>query len=288
MLAHEPAVAAARTTAGGHDFRPLLGLIAPQLRRADLAVCHLETPLSALLRTGHLPNAAAAALVASWQRTLDRVTLLGAAAAVAALTVSVRRPGRLHWAGRTSIPRMSPTEPDPVRILLVGLMAVGKTTVGVPLAAELGCRYLDNDELVRQATGTALEDLKERVGGEGLHEAESAALDVALRTRPPVIASVAAWVVTPADNRRKIRDSGAFTVWLRARPETLAARVGDGGDRPWLRPDPLTAFRAMAAERSGWYAEVSNLTVDVDDDDAGHAVEQILEGLRGWSGRHRT
>jgi len=183
---------------------------------------------------------------------------------------------------------MSPTEPDPVRILLIGLMAVGKTTVGVPLAAELGCRYLDNDELVRRATGTALEDLKERVGGEGLHEAESAALDVALRTRPPVIASVAAWVVTPAENRRKIRDSGAFTVWLRARPETLAARVGDGGDRPWLRPDPLTAFRAMAAERSGWYAEVSDLTVDVDDDDAGHAVEQILEGLRGWSGRHRT
>ncbi|MDQ6874925.1 MAG: CapA family protein [Actinomycetota bacterium] len=48
LLAHEPVVQAAQAAAGGHgyDFRPLLARVRPILSRADLAICHLETPLS--------------------------------------------------------------------------------------------------------------------------------------------------------------------------------------------------------------------------------------------------
>lgn len=48
LLAHEPVVLAARAAAGGHgyDFRPLFARVRPYLSRADLAICHLETPLS--------------------------------------------------------------------------------------------------------------------------------------------------------------------------------------------------------------------------------------------------
>ncbi len=48
LLAHQPVVAAARAAAGGagYDFRPLLVQVRPILSRADLAICHLETPLS--------------------------------------------------------------------------------------------------------------------------------------------------------------------------------------------------------------------------------------------------
>lgn len=168
--------------------------------------------------------------------------------------------------------------PD-LAVLLVGLMAVGKTTVGVPLGAALGCPYLDNDELVRRATGAALEELKQEVGGDGLHEAEVAALQEALRTTPPFVAAIAAWVVVRPEQRRRLIESGAYVVWLRATPETLARRVGTGGDRPWLRPDPLTVLRQMAAERSAFYAEVADLVVDVDHEDAGQVVGEIVDGL---------
>lgn len=169
--------------------------------------------------------------------------------------------------------------PD-LTVLLVGLMAVGKTTVGLPLGAALGCPYLDNDELVRRATGAALEELKQAVGGDGLHEAEVAALTEALGTPPPFVAAVAAWVVVRPENRRRLRESHAYVVWLRATAETLARRVGEGGDRPWLRPDPLTVLRQMAAERSAYYAEVADLVVDVDHEDAGQVVAEIVAGLR--------
>ena len=50
VLAHEPVVNAARTTTGGTvrlDFRPLFARVRSELAGADLAICHLETPLSA-------------------------------------------------------------------------------------------------------------------------------------------------------------------------------------------------------------------------------------------------
>ena len=161
------------------------------------------------------------------------------------------------------------------RILLIGLMATGKSTIGRALAERLGWTYLDNDELVRAAAGTALEDLRRKVGGAGLHAAEAAALRTALAAPPPVVAGVAASVVLEKENRAALRGADAYVVWLRARPATLAARVGDKSDRPWLRPDPLRALSAMAAERDPLYAEVSDLVVDVDDSPAAEAVARI-------------
>ena len=161
------------------------------------------------------------------------------------------------------------------RVLLVGLMATGKSTVGRLVAQKLGWPYLDNDDLVRRAAGAALEDLRQRVGADGLHEAESTALRHALEAAPPVVAGAAAWVVVPRENRAAIVGSGAFVAWLRARPETLVRRIGDEADRPFLRPDPLAALRRMAADRNPLYAEISNLVVDVDDGDAASAASRI-------------
>ena len=54
-------------------------------------------------------------------------------------------------------------------------------------------------------------------------------------------------------------------VWLRARPETLAGRVGDGAGRPLLDGDPAGALRELDAVRRPLYAEVADDTIDVDD-----------------------
>src|SRR6185312_11188347 len=89
------------------------------------------------------------------------------------------------------------------KVLLIGLMAVGKSTVGNLLAARLNARYLDNDELVRLATGTALEELRQREGVAGLRKAESQALTAALELPSPAVAGVAAGVVLdPVDRDR--------------------------------------------------------------------------------------
>ena len=171
----------------------------------------------------------------------------------------------------------------PRRYLLLGMMGVGKSAVGRALAAATGGRYLDNDELVRRAAGADLAELASRVGEAGLRAAESAALTVALAEPVPVVAGVAGGVVLdPADRRRlaAARDGGAELVWLRARPETLVARIaGDteaGKHRPWLAGDPVAVLTAMARERAPLYAEVASCTVDVDARTPAEVVAVIL------------
>jgi shikimate kinase len=69
--------------------------------------------------------------------------------------------------------------------------------------------------------------------------------------------------VLNADNRRLIESSGTV-VWLRAQPETLAARVGDGAGRPLLEEDPSGAMVRLFGERAPYYAEVADAVVDVE------------------------
>ncbi len=167
------------------------------------------------------------------------------------------------------------------RVLLLGLMATGKSTVGRVLADRLGARYLDNDELVRLATGSALEELRRREGEAGLRAAESAALTAALELPAPAVAGVAAGVVLDPVDRERLAATDAAVVWLRAQPETLARRVAGGGDRPWLRPDPLAAFTRMVRDRYATYEALSDLTVDVDQRTPGQIADVIVDYLHG-------
>ncbi|HTX01973.1 MAG TPA: bifunctional shikimate kinase/3-dehydroquinate synthase, partial [Acidimicrobiales bacterium] len=79
-------------------------------------------------------------------------------------------------------------------------------------------------------------------------------------------------------NRRVIARAGQV-VWLRARPETLARRVGTGEGRPLLEHDPAGTLRRLDAQRRPCYEELATLTVDVDDGEPEALVEQVLERL---------
>jgi shikimate kinase len=172
---------------------------------------------------------------------------------------------------------------DGPRVLLIGLMATGKTTVGRLLATRLSAPYLDNDELVRLATGTALEELRLRQGEAGLRIAETQALIAALELPAPAVAGVAAGVVLDPENRSRLAATDATVVWLRALPETLARRVGSGGDRPWLRPDPQAVFERMMQERKAAYEQISDLIVDVDERTPAEIVDVIVDYLESKS-----
>jgi shikimate kinase len=163
------------------------------------------------------------------------------------------------------------------RVLLIGMMGAGKTTVGHALSRVLGWPYYDNDELLARAVGKDTRRVQEEDGVAALRRAESAALSVALDEGGPLIAGVAGGIVTdPLDLDRLHR--GGFVVWLRADLATLAARV-EGTDRPWLGESPEVALRLLYAGREWLYAEASTLIVDQRDTTPDLIARQIAAAL---------
>jgi shikimate kinase len=164
------------------------------------------------------------------------------------------------------------------RILLVGMMGAGKTTTGHLLARRLGWDYRDSDADVEAATGLTVPELFARDGEEAFRRAEAAVLADACADPSPSVVSVAGGAVLSEDNRRLIGSSG-IVVWLRARPETLAARLGDGTGRPLLGDDPAEAVVRLDAVRSPLYAEVADLVLDVEGLDPAAVVDRIIDTM---------
>ena len=160
------------------------------------------------------------------------------------------------------------------RLLLVGMMGVGKTTVGRRLAARLGWDFLDSDAEVEAATGHTVPEIFATEGEAAFRRAETAALRQAVALDRPVVVGVAGGAVLDPANRHLLAEAGPV-VWLRARPETLAARVGDGAGRPLLDDHPAETLAALDRVRRPLYAELADLVIDVE----GLSPEQIVDRI---------
>lgn len=148
------------------------------------------------------------------------------------------------------------------RILLVGMMGSGKTTVGRLLADRLGWTYIDSDEQVESRTGRTVKEIFESDGEDAFRQEETEALRAALSSAVPAVVAVAGGAVLSHANRELLRERGTV-VWLRAPVAVLVERVRDGDHRPLLGDDPATALTRLDAERRPLYAELADLVIDV-------------------------
>lgn len=166
---------------------------------------------------------------------------------------------------------------EPVRILLIGMMGAGKSTVGRLLAEATGWPFLDNDALVRRRTGREPAVIDAEDGEEALHAAEIEAFGTAVEGRGPSIIAVAAAVVDDDAAFGRLAAAGPV-VWLRGRPETLHERIGSGAARRVDARD-LDWLRARSAARESRYSGVATLVVDVDTADPVTIAATILATL---------
>ena len=161
------------------------------------------------------------------------------------------------------------------------MMGAGKSTVGEMLARRLARAYVDSDGVIELETGLTVAELFRSKGEEEARHVEQAVLAGALGDATPSVIGTGGGVVTRTEGRDALR-SGAFVVWLRAQPETLARRVGDGSGRPLLEgTDVLATLTRIAGERAPLYEEVADAIIDVDSlepDAVTGKVAALLEG----------
>lgn len=153
-------------------------------------------------------------------------------------------------------------------VVLVGMMGSGKSETGRALARLLRRRFVDCDERVAAVAQRSIPEIFAAEGEAGFRRRESETLAEALASGDAAVVATGGGVVTVRDNRTLL--GGAIVCWLRARPDTLASRVGDGSGRPLLASGAvddgvLERLRRLGAERDGWYGEVADIVVDVDE-----------------------
>ena len=170
----------------------------------------------------------------------------------------------------------------PVHVVLVGPMATGKTSIGRLLADALARPLFDSDAQIEARTGRTVRDIFETDGEPAFRAMEEAVLAEALDSPTPAVVAAAGGVVLSDTNRQRLRTCGAHVVWLRARPDTLLARIreADQEHRPLLDGDAAGTLERMCSERGPLYDEVATQVVDVDDLGPDDIAAEVLAVLR--------
>jgi len=160
---------------------------------------------------------------------------------------------------------------------LVGMMGAGKSSVGARLAARLVWPFVDLDQAIEQTAGRSVAELFASEGEAGFRKREREAIE-ALAGTAAVVALGGGAAAQPGVAERLL--ATGTLIYLRARPETLAARVGDDAARPLLAGlDPaarLAKIRNLLAQREPCYLRAQWVI----DTDALPAEEVSLELAR--------
>jgi shikimate kinase len=146
-----------------------------------------------------------------------------------------------------------PPAPFQRPIVLVGLMGVGKTTIGRRLARRLDLPFVDADDEIVIASGMSVSDIFERFGESHFRDGERRVIARLLDGRPRVIATGGGAFMN-AQTRALILET-ATAIWIDSDIDTLAERVGRRNDRPLLAGrDARSVLSDLAKLRNPVYA----------------------------------
>ncbi|HUF63249.1 MAG TPA: shikimate kinase [Verrucomicrobiales bacterium] len=177
------------------------------------------------------------------------------------------------------MPRSSAVSSGPRNVLLVGMMGCGKSSVAKKVAAGLGFRVLDSDELVVKESGMSIPEIFAKEGEEGFRERESAVLAGIAGVDLHVISTGGGIVLRP-ENRARIGALG-FVIWLAADVESLARRLRRSRNRPLINvEDRVEGLRALLDLREELYREVADLIVDTSNLTLEETVHGIIESTQ--------
>src|SRR5271170_540396 len=145
-------------------------------------------------------------------------------------------------------------------IVLIGMMGVGKSSIGRRLGARLGVPFVDADAEIEKAAGMSIADIFARHGEAYFRSGEARVIARLLEGGPQVLATGGGAIMN-ADTRAAVKAKGV-SIWLNAELEVLMRRISKRKhERPMLQTaDPAATLRDLLAIRAPVYAQ-SDLTV---------------------------
>ena len=158
------------------------------------------------------------------------------------------------------------------RVVLVGTMGAGKTTVGRILAQKWGVGFRDSDQDIEASEGRSVSDIFVDSGEAEFRALERAAVAQALESHDGVLALGGGAVL---DESTRTALEGHRVVFLRVGLSDAAQRVGLGVSRPLLLGNVRGRIKHLIDERTPVYESVAAHVVDTDGLSVGEVVERV-------------
>ena len=172
-------------------------------------------------------------------------------------------------------------------IVLIGMMGAGKTTVGRRLAARLDHHFIDSDEEVEKAANMTIPEIFTAHGEADFRAGEARVIARILR-EPGIVLGTGGGAFINPETRRLIK-TGSVSVWIKADPDLLFARVSRRSNRPLLKTaNPRATLEALIEARYPIYAEADVTVVSRDvpqDQVAGDIIERLVDYLNAATPR---
>src|SRR5690554_7074859 len=174
----------------------------------------------------------------------------------------------------------------PKRVVLVGPMGAGKSTIGRMLAKELGYRFLDSDRIIEERCGANIPWSFDVEGEDGFRQRETAMLDELTGEQGTVLATGGGAVMRPENH--PLLKKNSVVVYLKTSIEQQVERTRKDRNRPLLQnDDPEGVLRRLFAVRDPLYTKLADIVMFTDRKSPRLVVRQLVNRINPKTPRHK-
>jgi shikimate kinase len=164
------------------------------------------------------------------------------------------------------------------RVILIGPMGSGKTTIGSLLAQRLGLSFRDTDHLIEEQEGKTVSQIFLDQGEDAFRVIEKRVLREELLTDGTVL-SLGGGAPISIDAQSALRAISSHIIFLDISLSTVAPRIGFNRDRPLLLNNPRGQWQTLMEARRPIYEAIADATINVDDKSEEEIVTIALSSL---------
>jgi len=164
------------------------------------------------------------------------------------------------------------------RVILIGPMGSGKTTIGSLLAQKLGISFRDTDQLIEEQEAKTVSQIFLDQGEDAFRAIEKRVLREELLTDGTVL-SLGGGAPISIDAQSALRAIASHIIFLDISLSTVAPRIGFNRDRPLLLNNPRGQWQTLMEARRPIYEAIADATINVDDKSEEEIVTIALSSL---------
>jgi len=164
------------------------------------------------------------------------------------------------------------------RVILIGPMGSGKTTVGKLVAEKLQIPFRDTDQVIEETTGKSVSDIFLEDGEDEFRAIEKKVLRDELLADGAVLA-LGGGAPISVDAQSALRAIASPVIYLDISLAAVAPRIGFNRDRPLLLHNPRGQWQTLMEARRPIYESIADSVIDVNDKTEAEIVSIVLEVL---------